>query len=125
MTARMSGSDAGKGERRPRRLLMIAYHFPPLRGSSGIQRTLRFVQHLPKFGWEPLVLTASPRAYEETSDDQMREVPEGTVVRRAFALNTARHLSLFGRYPGALALPDRWATWRFDAVATGLSMIKQ
>ena len=108
-----------------RRLLMIAYHFPPLRGSSGIQRTLRFVQHLPKFGWEPLVLTASPRAYEDTSDDQLREIPEGTVVRRAFALNTARHLSLFGRYPGALALPDRWATWRFDAVSTGMKMIQQ
>jgi hypothetical protein len=28
-----------------KRILMIAYHFPPLAGSSGIQRTLRFVQH--------------------------------------------------------------------------------
>ena len=110
---------------RPRRLLMIAYHFPPLRGSSGIQRTLRFVQHLPKFGWEPLVLTASPRSYEDTSPDQMGEVPEGTVVERAFALNTARHLSLFGRYPGALAVPDRWATWRFGAVPAGMAMIRR
>ena len=109
----------------PRKLLMVAYHFPPLRGSSGIQRTLRFVQHLPKFGWEPLVLTAHPRAYEETSDDQMREVPEGTVVERAFALNTARHLALFGRYPGSLALPDRWATWRFAAVSVGMAMIRR
>jgi hypothetical protein len=41
-----------------KRILMIAYHFPPLAGSSGIQRTLRFVQHLPKFGWEPIVLSA-------------------------------------------------------------------
>ena len=112
-------------KRPPRRLLMVAYHFPPLRGSSGIQRTLRFVQHLPRCGWEPLVLTANPRAYEDTSDDQMRQVPDGTVVERAFALNTARHLSLFGRYPGALALPDRWATWRFDAVAKGMAMIRR
>ena len=103
---------------------MVAYHFPPLRGSSGIQRTLRFVQHLPRFGWEPLVLTAHPRAYEDTSDDQMREIPEGTVVERAFALNTARHLALFGRYPGVLALPDRWATWRFGAIPTGMAMIR-
>ena len=109
----------------PRKLLMVAYHFPPLRGSSGIQRTLRFVQHLPRFGWEPLVLTAHPRAYQDTSDDQMREVPEGTVVERAFALNTARHLALFGRYPGSLALPDRWATWRFGAVPAGMAMIRR
>lgn len=109
----------------PRKLLMVAYHFPPLRGSSGIQRTLRFVQHLPRFGWEPLVLTAHPRAYQDTSDDQMRDVPEGTVVERAFALNTARHLALFGRYPGSLALPDRWATWRFGAVPAGMAMIRR
>ncbi len=108
-----------------RKLLMVAYHFPPLQGSSGIQRTLRFVQHLPRFGWEPLVLTAHPRAYEETSHDQMREIPEGTVVERAFALNTARHLALFGRYPGALALPDRWATWRFGAIPRGMAMIRR
>ena len=38
-----------------KRILMIAYHFPPLTGSSGIQRTLRFVQHLPAFGWQPSV----------------------------------------------------------------------
>lgn len=110
---------------RLRKLLMVAYHFPPLRGSSGIQRTLRFVQHLSRYGWEPLVLTAHPRAYQDTSDDQMREVPEGIVVERAFALNTARHLSLFGRYPNSLAVPDRWATWRFGAVPAGMAMIRR
>lgn len=79
-----------------KRILMIAYHFPPLAGSSGIQRTLRFVQHLPSFGWQPLVITASPRAYERTSDDLVPEVPSDPMVHRAFALDTARHLSLGG-----------------------------
>jgi len=104
---------------------MIAYHFPPLQGSSGIQRTLRFAQHLPRFGWQPLVLTADPRAYERTSEDLNADVPAGTVVRRAFALDTARHLSIAGRYVGAMARPDRWVSWRFDAVRVGLQMIRQ
>jgi glycosyltransferase involved in cell wall biosynthesis len=108
-----------------RRILMVAYHFPPLAGSSGIQRTLRFVKHLPAFGWEPLILTAHPRAYERVSDDLNGEVPDGTVVRRAFALDTARHLSLRGRYLGALARPDRWVSWRFDAQRIGMQMIRQ
>ena len=56
------------------RILLVAYHFPPLAGSSGIQRTLRFVQHLPKFGWQPMVLSAHPRAYERVSDDLSAEV---------------------------------------------------
>jgi glycosyltransferase involved in cell wall biosynthesis len=108
-----------------RKLLMVAYHFPPLSGSSGIQRTLRFVQHLPALGWQPLVLTAHPQAYERTSHDQMADVPEGTIVERAFALDAARHLSFKGRYLGALALPDRWMTWRFDAVRRGIELIRR
>ena len=108
-----------------RRILMIAYHFPPMAGSSGIQRTLRFVQHLPSFGWEPLVLTAHPRAYERTSEDLLADVPAKTVVRRAFALDAARHLAIAGRYPGFAARPDRWISWKFDAVAQGMRMIRE
>ncbi|MHB1198221.1 MAG: glycosyltransferase [Polaromonas sp.] len=106
-----------------KRVLMIAYHFPPLAGSSGIQRSLRFVQHLPALGWQPLVLSAHPRAYEKTSDDLLADVPAGVVVRRAFALDTARHLQLGGRYLGWMARPDRWISWKFDAIRQGLKLI--
>ena len=108
-----------------KRVLMIAYHFPPLAGSSGIQRTLRFVQQLPKFGWQPVVLTVHPRSYEKTSDDLMADVPPGTLVQRAFGFDTARHLSAFGRYPAGLARPDRWMSWRFDAVRQGMRLIRE
>lgn len=108
-----------------RRLLMVAYHFPPLAGSSGIQRTLRLVQQLPRLGWQPLVLSADPLAYERTSEDLLADIPPGTVVQRAFALDAARHLSLGGRYLGATARPDRWASWRFDAVRQGLRLIER
>lgn len=107
-----------------KRVLMIAYHFPPLAGSSGIQRTLRFVQHLPELGWEPVVLTAHPRAYERVSDDLMAEVPAGVAVVRAFALDAARHLSFWGRYPSPLARPDRWMTWQFGATMAGLRLVR-
>ncbi|MFZ3081482.1 glycosyltransferase [Rhodoferax ferrireducens] len=108
-----------------KRVLMIAYHFPPLAGSSGIQRTLRFVQHLPSLGWQPLVLSAHPSAYEKTSDDLLADVPAGTVVRRAFALDTARHLQIAGRYLGWMARPDRWISWKFDAIRQGLKLIEE
>jgi glycosyltransferase involved in cell wall biosynthesis len=108
-----------------KKVLMVAYHFPPLAGSSGIQRTLRFAQQLPEFGWEPIVLTAHPRAYERTSDDLLDEVPARLTVKRAFALDTARQLAIGGRYLGWLARPDRWMTWRFAAVGAGLSVVRQ
>ena len=107
-----------------KRVLMIAYHFPPLAGSSGIQRTLRFVQHLPAFGWEPAVLTADPRAYERTSHDLDADVPSQVRVERAFALDAARHLSVAGRYPGFLARPDRWMTWQYAAIRAGSRLIR-
>lgn len=106
-------------------VLLIAFHFPPLRGSSGMQRTLRFAQHLPKFGWRPIVLTVTPRAYEATSQSTGNEIPDGLEIHRAFGLDAARQLSILGRYPASLAMPDRWATWRFRAVPTALRVIRE
>ena len=108
-----------------KRLLMIAFHFPPLAGSSGIQRTISFARHLPQFGWEPLILTAHPRAYERVTDDQLGDVPSDITVERAFALDTARHLAILGRYPAFVARPDRWITWWLGAVPKGLQMIRK
>ena len=108
-----------------RRILMVAYHFPPLAGSSGIQRSLRFAQHLPAHGWTPLVLSAHPRMYERVGEDLLAEVPRDLVVERAFGFDAARHLSLLGRYPGALARPDRWMTWRWWAIGAGMRMIEK
>jgi glycosyltransferase involved in cell wall biosynthesis len=102
---------------------MIAYHFPPQSGSSGVQRTLKFSQYLPQFGWEATVLTAHPRAYPRTSDDQHRSVPQER-VHRAFALDAARHLSLWGRYFRMTALPDRWASWWLGAVPLGTRLAR-
>lgn len=80
-----------------KRLLMVVYHFPPLAGSSGIQRTLRLARHLPEFGWEPIVLTTNLAAYERTSHDLDPDVSPGLIVQRAFALDAARQLSIAGR----------------------------
>lgn len=108
-----------------RRVLMIAYHFPPLAGSSGIQRTLRFVQQLPRFGWQPIVLTVQARAYERTSSDLLADIPAGTVVEHAFAVDTSRHLAFRQRYIAAMARPDRWISWKFDAVRIGMRLIQR
>lgn len=45
--------------------LVVAYYFPPV-GGGGTLRTLKFVQYLPDFGWEPHVLTPKHRAYAVT-----------------------------------------------------------
>ncbi|MCP2007131.1 glycosyltransferase [Duganella violaceipulchra] len=101
---------------------MIAYHYPPLCGGSGIHRTLAFSRHLPQFGWQPMVLTVHPRAYEDVG-----AVPDGrdVPVHRSFALDSSRHLALRGRYPDFLAQPDRWISWWLGAVPAGLRLIRK
>lgn len=108
-----------------KKVLMIAFHFPPQAGSSGILRTLNFAKYLPANGWMPIVLTANPRAYEECRDDLLKSIPENTKVIRAFALDAARHLGIMRKYPSVLALPDRWSTWWFGAVLAGLKEIRK
>jgi glycosyltransferase involved in cell wall biosynthesis len=108
-----------------KRVLMIAYHYPPMRGSSGIQRTLKFSQYLPQSGWGPVMLSAHPRAYANPGDDQLADIPAGVPVTRAFALDTARHLAIGGRYAGFLALPDRWASWCLGAIPAGWRLIRR
>ena len=105
--------------------LLIAYHYPPISGSSGMQRTLKVSKYLAEFGWSCRVLTVDPIAYTATTDGQMAEIPDDVIVHRVWALDTARHLSIRGSYPGFLARPDRWRSWWFSAVPAGLAVIRR
>jgi hypothetical protein len=106
------------------KILMVAFQYPPFRGSSGIQRTLKFSRYLLNYGWQPSILTANPRAYPDVGYDQLDEIPRSVLVRRVFALDTARHFSVRGVYFNWMAVPDRWFTWFVAALPAGLRLIR-
>ncbi|MEW5799135.1 MAG: glycosyltransferase family 4 protein [Bacteroidota bacterium] len=56
-----------------KKVLVIAYYFPPL-GGSGVQRVLKFVKYLPQFGWQPTVLTIGPTAYYAKDESLLKEI---------------------------------------------------
>ena len=103
--------------------LLIAYHFPPIRASSGLQRTLSLAKQMPKRGWRASILTVNPRAYEKTDPQQLGDVPEGVKIIRCFSLDAAKDLSFRGQYPKSFSLPDRWASWWVSGVIAGLVSI--
>ena len=107
------------------KVLMVAFHYPPYQGGSGVHRTLKFSRYLLDYGWSPVILSARARAYPQVGEEQLREIPAQIVVERAFALDTAKSLSFKGRYLRLMALPDQWASWWFCAVTSGLRLIRE
>ena len=49
------------------KILIIYPHFPPS-NLAGVHRPRLFAQHLPAFGWEPIILTVHEKYYEENPD---------------------------------------------------------
>ncbi|HEX2222482.1 MAG TPA: glycosyltransferase [Candidatus Limnocylindria bacterium] len=64
-----------------RRLLVIAYFFPPV-GGVGVERTLKHVTYLPELGWRPVVVAPSNSAYRVVDPRLLARVPAGTEVMR-------------------------------------------
>ncbi len=105
-----------------RTALMLAFYFPPFAQSTGSQRVLSFVRHLPMHDWRPVVLTARERLFPAIDAGSLSLIPPSTEVVRAWGLDVARDLSINGRYPRWLAIPDRWAAWALGACLQGLSV---
>jgi hypothetical protein len=68
-----------------RRVLVVAYVFPPA-GGAGVQRVTKFVKYLPEFGWDCSVLTVANPSVPVFNETLARDVPESTVVRLAKTL---------------------------------------
>jgi len=69
----------------PRRVLFVAYLFPPV-GGVGVHRVTKFVKYLPQFGWESSVLTVSNPSVPLLDDSLLRDIPSSTVIRKAKTL---------------------------------------
>ena len=81
-----------------RRVLIVAYYFPPVGGIGSI-RLAGFASHLPQFGWEPTVL--APESTPHQPDPSIR-FAESRVVR---ARSIEPALMLRGRGRGGAAAP--------------------
>src|ERR1700720_371385 len=69
-------------ESRPKRVLVIAYYFPPC-GGGGVQRVAKFVRYLSEFGWLPSVLTVAASYYGRNRDSShVAEFPNGVEIIR-------------------------------------------
>ena len=135
-----------------RRVLFLAYLFPPT-GGGGVQRSLKFVKYLPKSGWMPTVLTVRPIAYYVYDPDLLNEVPRevdlirtesadplrltaalspktlrlGTHARtgRSGIAEGSRLVKLYRVVRRALFFPDAQAGWMPFAIAAGAQELRR
>ena len=111
--------------RTAKKLLMIAFHYPPDMSSSGVLRTLKYSRYLPEHGWLPHVLTVDPKHYEVRDEALVGQIPAEVKVYRTRAVNTKSALSIRGRYLKAVTIPDRFIGWLPFAVAAALRVIRR
>jgi glycosyltransferase involved in cell wall biosynthesis len=115
---------------RPRRVLVLAYYFPPL-GGAGVQRWLKFVKYLPAHGFAPTVITTRSRRYPAHDDSLVAEIPPGTRVLRALDVPVpgwiARVLAIarLRRAAAVVGWPDSELPWALAAVWTAWREIRR
>ena len=73
-----------------KKILIISPHFPPS-NLAGVHRSRLFAQHLPLFGWEPVVLTVDEKYYEEEPDWNLSKLlPKDLRIEKARALDLTK-----------------------------------
>lgn len=92
-----------------KRLLLVAYYFPPLAG-SGVFRPLRLSKYLPHVGWNVTVLAARARTGLFQDPALLAQIPAGVHVERAASIEPRAALLLLGRI-GLRRLARRLQTW--------------
>ncbi len=65
-----------------KRLLLISYHFPPV-GGAGVQRPLKFVKYLRRYGWDVSVLMAANPSVPVFDESLCRDLPDDLVIEKA------------------------------------------
>ncbi|MGE0405059.1 MAG: glycosyltransferase family 4 protein [Candidatus Korobacteraceae bacterium] len=69
------------GSARKKRVLLVAYDFPPRR-TSGVYRPTAFTKYLPQWGWLPTVLTIHPPRNAVSDAGLLSRVPESVRIER-------------------------------------------
>jgi hypothetical protein len=73
-----------------KKILIITPHFPPS-NLAAVHRSRLFAQHLPGFGWDPVILTVDEKYYEEKLDENLAKLlPEGLHIEKVKAYKVGR-----------------------------------
>jgi glycosyltransferase involved in cell wall biosynthesis len=96
-----------------KRVLVLAYHFPP-RGGPGVQRAVKFIRYLPELGFEPVVVTGpagEERSFAPGDDTLATELPANLETHRVAGPEPSEAEGWHGRTERWLRLRSAWSRW--------------
>ncbi|MCP4567702.1 MAG: glycosyltransferase family 4 protein [FCB group bacterium] len=118
-----------------RRVLVIAYYFPPL-GMGGVQRMAKLAKYLPEFGYDVTVLTVKDIRYPAYDKSLLDDLPDSVEIIRSgscdparlarflpFSFRPGKKLSLAAKNKGGL-WPDSKIGWKKSALKTARRLIE-
>ena len=115
------------------KILIIANHFPPL-ALGGVQRPLKFAKYLPEYGWDPVVLTITPKKLIVADEFLLKEaLDSGIKIERTGKglTNTSNIVTRVQRqtfrkmkyyYSSLVHIPDSSIGWKTKAVKKAIEL---
>ena len=120
-----------------KKVLIITYYFPPS-NDVAVHRILRIGKWLPRYGWEPVILTPDYTFTERVDDDNLKFVGKyfrnvyrcsGTLEKTLVSIADKRKRNILARLIRWQLLyklnPDMSILWMRKAVSEGLRIIEE
>jgi len=106
------------------RVLLVARHFPPM-GGAGVHRTVGSARHLPRYGYEPVVVTGPARReprnrWEPCDRTLLARLPAGAVIHRVADTEPTVDVSRVGRLFDRRSPLARW--WIDQSIRLGIEV---
>lgn len=107
-------------------VLFVSYTFPPLL-APGSFHCLRAVRHLPKYGWNPIVVTVDEKYSSFPKDfDLLNTLPKDLKIFSTKTVEYRLLLKIINRtLPWLLAVPDQQIGWYPFAMAQSKRLLKE
>jgi len=110
-----------------KKVLMIAYSFPPT-GGPGVQRTSKFVKYLRSYGWEPVILTRDDTNIPLKDESLIKDIPADVSVIRTKAWDLSAYpgiIGLAGKFINRkILIPDSERLWEIFSRKTAEDIIR-
>lgn len=117
-----------------KKVLLLSYYFPPV-ASGRVFRTLKLAKYLPEFGWEPYIITSTPKQFYAKDDTLLEGYHSLKLFRTKGAKRNFLNDNRISKFPKSrrfysrlsqfFHIPDNQKKWAEKAFELACELIEQ